>query len=410
MRRLSYSGCVLLAFSCLQIAWSAEVDTRPIDVRTVPAFPQLQWPDWMTGADAGIDREVLPVALTGAKDGTNRLFIASQHGSIHVMPNDSQVKSVQTFLDIREQVVYDPKKNEEGLLGLAFHPKYKSNGEFFVYYTEASKETGAKASIISRFHVSKSDPNVADPDSEEVLMQIPQLYWNHNGGTIEFGPDGYLYIGLGDGGSGNNDPHMNGQNLQSLLGSILRIDVDHKDEGLQYGIPADNPFAGEAMARGEIWAYGLRNVWRLSFDRKTGTCWAADVGQKLWEEINIIRRGGNYGWNLREGRHSFGPGGTDARPRLIEPIWEYHHDVGKSIIGGSVYRGMRTPELQGAYLYADYVAGQVWALWYDEDTAKVTANRLIQKNGIPVITFGEDDQGEVYFTTRQGGILTFRSP
>ncbi len=409
MQRLIFGCYTLLALTCSQLAWGAEIDTRPLNVRCVAAFPQLQWPDWLTGADEGLNREVLPVAITGAQDGTNRLFIASQHGSIHVMPNDPQAKSVSTFLDIRDHVLYDPKQNEKGLLGLAFHPQYKTNGEFFVYYSKGPKEAGQHTSIVSRFRVSKTDPNVADPNSEEVLLSIPQPHWNHNGGTVEFGPDGYLYICLGDGGAAN-DPHMNGQNLQSLLASILRIDVDRKDEGLQYGIPADNPFAGQKMARQEIWAYGLRNVWRLSFDRKTGTCWAADVGQDLWEEINIIQRGGNYGWNLREGRHSFGPGGVEKQDRLIDPIWEYDHEVGKSIIGGSVYRGTRTPQLQGAYLYADYVAGQVCALWYDEDSGQVTANRIIRKNGIPVITFGEDDLGEIYFSTRQGDILTFESP
>ena len=170
-------------------------------------------------------------------------------------------------------------------------------------------------------------------------MRIKQPFWNHNGGTMVFGPDGYLYIGLGDGGA-FNDPQMNGQNVQTLLGSILRIDVDHKDEKLNYAIPHDNPFVGEArFAREEVYAYGLRNVWRISFDRENGQLWAADVGQDTWEEINLIRKGGNYGWNLREGRHKFGPAGSEPRADLIEPIWEYHHDIGKSITGGNVYRG-----------------------------------------------------------------------
>jgi len=411
MPRLICQFFALLALIHAQIAPGAEVDTRPLRVQIVPAFPDLQWPDWMTGADEGVNREVLPVVITGARDGSNRLFIASQHGSIHVMPNDPQTKSVETYLDILDRVHYNPNQNEEGLLGLAFHPKYKTNGFFYVYYTEKPEGDEPHSSVISRFSCLKDDPNKADPDSEKEILRISQPYWNHNGGTIEFGPDGYLYIGLGDGGAGN-DPHMNGQNLQSLLGSMLRIDVDHKDEGLEYAIPKDNPFveADKKLARKEIWAYGFRNTWRHSFDRKTGTLWAADVGQNLWEEINIVQRGGNYGWNLREALHPFGPGGTDPQDRLIEPIWEYGHDIGKSITGGSVYRGQSTPELQGAYLYADYVAGQVWALWYDEAATQVTANRIIRKNGVPVITFGEDDQGEIYFTTRQGDILTFKSP
>lgn len=410
MLRSIYCLLALLTHVCTT-SLAEEVDTSPLKIEIVAAFPDLKWPDWLTGADEGVNREVLPVVLTGAKDGSNRVFIASQHGSIHVMPNDSKCKEVATFLDIRDRVNYNPNQNEEGLLGLAFHPNYKSNGYFYVYYTEEPGDSESHTSVISRFTRSKSDPQKADPESEHEILRIPQPFWNHNGGTIEFGPDGYLYIGLGDGGAGN-DPLMNGQNLQSLLGSLLRIDVDNKDEGLEYAIPKDNPFvnADKKMACKEIWAYGFRNIWRHSFDRKTGTCWAADVGQNIWEEINIVQRGGNYGWNLREGQHSFGPGGTEKQDRLVEPIWEYHHDVGKSITGGSVYRGKRTLELQGAYLYADYVSGHVWALWYDESSSQVTANRMLRKGGIPVITFGEDDQGEIYFTTRQGDILTFKSP
>jgi glucose/arabinose dehydrogenase len=240
-------------------------------------------------------------------------------------------------------------------------------------------------------------------------MTIDQPFWNHNGGTIVFGPDGMLYIGLGDGGKAN-DPFGNGQNLETLLGSILRIDVDRQDAGLKYAIPKDNPFVDHEKARGEIWAYGLRNVWRMAFDRETDVLWAGDVGQDLWEEIDLIVKGGNYGWNLREGFHKFGAQGSEPRADLIEPIWEYHHDVGKSITGGMVYRGAKVQELAGAYLYADFVTGQIWALWYDEAAKKVTANRSIVEKGAPVITFGEDDAGEAYFGTQEGGIFKFVSP
>ena len=252
-------------------------------------------------------------------------------------------------------------------------------------------------SVISSFRVSKDDPNRADPNSEVVIMRVKQPFWNHNGGTIIFGPDGYLYIALGDGGSAD-DPRGNGQNLKTLLGTILRIDVNRKSRRRNYAIPRDNPFVRRPRnARPEIWAYGLRNVWRMAFDRKTGKLWAGDVGQKLWEEINIITKGGNYGWNLREAKHPFGPNGSGPRKGLIDPIWEYSHTIGKSITGGHVYRGKRLPALAGKYLYADYVSGQIWALKYDAKKKRVTGNRPILGNKMPVITFGEDEEGEVYF-------------
>lgn len=383
---------ILLALAAALVVASpaaAQVKDEPLNIGPVRAFPKLK-----------IRR---PVVVTHAGDGTNRLFICTQQGVIHVIPNDPEVEETTTFLDIESRVVYKENENEEGLLGLAFHPKYKENGEFFIYYNTTDKP---HTCIVSRFRVSKDDPNKADPNSEERLMQIDQPFWNHNGGTIVFGPDGYLYIGLGDGGAAN-DPHGNGQNLETWLGSMLRIDVDHKDEGKAYAIPKDNPFVGKAGAKPEIYAYGFRNIWRMSFDRETGTLWAADVGQNLWEEIDIVVKGGNYGWNLREGKHKFGPNGADARPDLIDPIWEYHHDIGKSITGGHVYRGKKVPALVGCYLYGDYVSGRLWALKYDEKEKKVVANYALKDDKMPVMTFGEDEQGEVYFTDAFGFIYRF---
>lgn len=238
-------------------------------------------------------------------------------------------------------------------------------------------------------------------------MTIDQPFWNHNGGTLAFGPDGYLYIALGDGGAAN-DPKKNGQNLGTLLGSILRIDVDNKTTTTPYAIPKDNPFVGKEGARGEIWAYGVRNPWRISFDRQTGTLWCGEVGQNLWEEIDIITRGGNYGWNKREGLHPFPPESKEpTKPEYIDPIWEYHHSIGKSITGGNVYRGKLVPKLAGLYLYADYVTGKVWALEYDEKQQKTIANYELESENLPVITFGEDEQGEVYLSDAFGRLFRF---
>ena len=383
------------------IAGEAVADT-PLAVSTERAFPNLEFKR--------------PIVVTHAGDGSNRVFVAEQEGIIKVFSNDQEIDEATVFLDIEERVVYADDKNEEGLLGFAFHPKFKQNGEFFVYYTSTEADLLSK---ISRFRVSKDNPNVADPASEEVILRVPQPYWNHNGGTILFGTDGFLYIALGDGGSGN-DPHGHGQNLTTLLGSILRIDVDHKSDDKNYSIPKDNPFVGKTVPAGprgkmvpvreEIYAYGLRNVWRMAFDRKTGSLWAGDVGQNLWEEINIIKSGGNYGWNIREAKHWFRPDGNDAdRPDLIDPILEYHHDIGKSITGGSVYRGTRVPELVGKYLYADYVSGLLWALEYDEATGKVVANYSLTGDKLPVMSFGEDEKGDIYFTTPFGSLFRFRS-
>lgn len=368
---------------------AVQLDESPLPLTAERAFANLEF-----------ER---PIILTHAGDGTNRVFVASQLGKVFVFPNDQNAEQAELFFDLEDKVSYKDTQNEEGFLGMAFHPKFKENGELFVYYTTTEKPL---TSVISRFKANKDRTHV-DAKTEEEILRIDQPFWNHNGGTIAFGPDGFLYIALGDGGKAN-DPFGHAQNLKTLLGSILRIDVDHKDEGKNYAIPKDNPFLDYPGAQPEIWAYGVRNIWRLSFDRETGVCWAADVGQDIWEEINIIVRGGNYGWNLREAKHPFGVGGVQApREDLIEPIYEYHHDVGKSITGGFVYRGKRLPELAGAYLYADYVTGKLYALRYDFDQREVTANQPIGGNILPVLSFGEDETGEVYFMTTQGFIQRF---
>ena len=379
-------SAISIGFLSADFCAAQAVDETPIPVKLVRAFPNMK-----------IRR---PTVITHAGDGTNRLFVVTQQGVISVFPNDPSAEEAKVFLDIESKVTYKDNQNEEGMLGLAFHPKFKENGQFYVYYdtTEAAPHT----SYISRFRVSQDDPNKADPASEEVVFQVTQPYWNHNGGSIQFGPDGYLYIGLGDGGSAN-DPHKNGQKMSTVMGKILRIDVDRKDPGQGYAIPKDNPFVGQKGVAPEIYALGFRNPWGLHFDPKTGTLWAADVGQDLWEEIDIVEKGANYGWNLREGRHKF-QNGADPRPDLIEPIWEYHHSVGKSITGGAVYRGSRVPTLAGMYLYCDYVSGRVWALHYDEQAKKVVANHSIESETMPFINVGQDQHGEVYFTDAFGQI------
>jgi glucose/arabinose dehydrogenase len=373
----------------------AVVDETPVPLETAVAFPDLKWSGWSPTDERGRVTPLRPIVLTHAGDGSNRVFVATEHGVIHVFPNDQKATRTRVFLDIRDRVVYDDNQNEEGFLGLAFHPQYRKNGEFFVFYTARKPKL---TNVLSRFRVSADDPDRADPASEEELLRITTPFWNHDGGTLCFGPDGYLYVAVGDGGSAN-DPFHHGQDLSKIFGKVLRIDVDHKDPGKPYAVPRDNPFVGRAGARPEVWAYGLRNPWRMAFDRKTGVLWTSDVGQNLYEEIDLLVAGGNYGWSIREGLHPFGPNGVGPSKDLIDPIWEYHHDVGKSLTGGTVYHGPRLPELDGWYLYADYVATKIWALRYDPGQKRVVANRRIPDPHVPVLSFGEDEKGEVYFLT-----------
>ncbi|KAF0153021.1 MAG: protein up-regulated by thyroid hormone-putative PQQ-dependent glucose dehydrogenase [Ignavibacteria bacterium] len=335
-----------------------------------------------------------PVDIQNAADGSNRLFIVEQRGIISVFENNQTVKTKKVFLDITDRV---SSGGEMGLLGLAFHPNYNSNGYFYVNYTTNSP---SRRTIISRFKVS-TDPDLANKNSELILMQIAQPYSNHNGGQTSFGPDGFLYISLGDGGSGG-DPQNYAQNLQSHLGKILRIDVDKTDLGINYSIPLDNPFRRNNLGyKEEIYAYGLRNVWRFSFDLITKDLWAADVGQNAWEEINIITKGGNFGWRCYEGTHSFNTSGCNAA-NYIPPVFEYPHNSegGFSITGGFVYRGSKVPELYGKYVYADFVSGHIWAL--ELKNGKAFNDRLFTK-AHPVSTFGIDEKKELYFANYSSG-------
>ena len=366
--------------------------SRPLSTMALEkAFPGLSFPRM--------------VHLTYADDGTDLLFVVLQPGRVMVFENDRSADSAATFLDIRERV--SDVGNEEGLLGLAFDPEYDRNGHFYVYYSSARP----RRSVISRFSVSGDDLERADPDSGRIILEVPQLFSNHNGGHLVFGPDGLLYIGLGDGGAGG-DPQGNGQDLSTLLGTILRIDVSSVAPAGTYVIPPDNPFVGNTGgAREEIWAYGLRNPWRFNFDLETGDLWAADVGQNAWEEIDLIKPGLNYGWNVMEGAHCYGRsirellgGGREGcdKTALEAPVIEYGREGGCSVTGGYVYRGLRLPSLYGAYVYGDFCSGNVWALRYDG--MEVTEHLQIVDSGPRIPAFGEDRSGELYILSFDGNI------
>ncbi|SIN70263.1 PQQ-dependent sugar dehydrogenase [Algoriphagus halophilus] len=353
---------------------SSNPSTPTGNLAVVEAFPGLSF--------------TRPVDFQNAGDNTNRVFVVEQRGVISVFQNESTVTSKSTFLDIEAQV--DDSGNEEGLLGLAFHPNYSSNGYFYVNYTASSPNR----TVISRFSVSSANPNQADPSSELVLLEFEQPYSNHNGGQISFGPDGFLYIAVGDGGSGG-DPKGNGQNRNTLLGTILRIDVDQTNGADNYAIPSDNPFINNNQGfREEIYAYGLRNPWRFSFDSQNGQLWVGDVGQNRYEEIDLIQKGGNYGWNTMEGFHCFNSSNCN-QTGLELPVWEYDRSKGDiSVTGGYVYRGPSIQELQGLYIYADYVSGRIWSLDISNPSSPV--NTELFDTDFAISSFGVDQNQELY--------------
>ncbi len=380
---------IFFSLSCVAIIVSScASQAQSISVNVVPAFPNLFFDS--------------PTDIQHAGDGSNRLFVCEKKGVIRVFQNRANAQSSSVFLDLSDRVV---ASSELGLLGLAFHPDYSTNGYFYVNYN--IRRSDSNLTVISRFSKSSANPDVADKASELVLMEFYQPFANHDGGQVAFGPDGYLYIATGDGGSGG-DPLNAGQSLNTLLGKILRIDVDNPDAGLNYGIPESNAFRDTPGARKEIYAYGLRNPWRFSFDPETDWLWAADVGQDKYEEIDIIENGKNYGWKTMEGWHCYSPSNNCDSTGLTGPVWEYGRSSGASITGGYVYRGNDVPALVGKYVYADFVSGRIWALFYDGENP--TTNVEIDDTNLFISTFGLDENQELYFGAFDGRIYKFSAP
>lgn len=377
------SGIALMILLC---SFSSRTRANP---QVEPGVIQVELEPVLSGL-------ISPIYVTGALDGSNRLFIVEQGGRIKVLQPGATTPAV--FLDISARVL---SGGERGLLGLAFHPDFRNNRRFFVDYTRQPDG----ATVIAEYRASESAPNLADTN-ETTLLLIPQPFANHNGGMIAFGPDGLLYIGMGDGGSAN-DPGNRAQDLNDLLGKILRIDVDHANGAIAYSSPVDNPFFGAVAGRDEVYAVGVRNPWRFSFDRLTGDLYVGDVGQNAWEEIDIITRGGNYGWRVTEGNHcnpSIGAGICSVIG-LVPPIAEYLHTLGRcSITGGYVYRGAKRTLPSGTYVYADFCSGEIFTF------VGGGGQSVLLDTGMNISSFGEDEAGEIYVVGLGGTIHRLINP
>lgn len=386
---------ILIFLTALSAFWGfsceSEVDSidKPDDstsnriageYQAVVAFPNLTFDD--------------PIEFTHASDGTNNVYVVEQRGVIRVFDNASSTLQANVFLDIDSKV---DAGGEMGLLGLAFHLDFKTNGYFYVNY---NRNLPTRQTVIARFKVN-SGSQTADASSEKILLTFDQPFTNHKGGKLAFGADGHLYIATGDGGSGG-DPQNNAQNRKNLLGKILRINASATESGT-YTIPADNPFAGNGDGfREEIYAYGLRNPWRFSFDHTNNNLWVADVGQNDVEEVDIITKGGNYGWKIKEGNRCFDATANCNQANLIAPVWAYNQGTdGRSVTGGVVYRGTKLPDLGGKYIFGDYVSGKIWSLKYDGSKATDSGDKI--SNVSTVSAFGEDAAKELYILDYNAG-------
>lgn len=348
--------------------------------KLLEAYPSLDFED--------------PVYYTHAGDGSNKVYVVERTGKIKSFDNSPDADEANVFLDLGSRI--DTSYVEKGLLGLAFHPSFKDNGYFFVNYTRKD------STVIARYSVKPGNPEAGDFSSEEILMTFYQPFKNHKGGQLDFGPDGFLYIAAGDGGSAG-DPHNNAQNLRTFLGKILRIDVDGRSALKPYAIPEDNPFAGNKEGfLEEIYAYGLRNPWRFSFDGESGRLWAGDVGQDTREEIDIIEKGRNYGWRVMEGNLEFKPSPSVREEDLTPPVWDYGRSEGGCVIGGYVYHGSSLTGLRGWYIYGDYNSGRIWALRLDENNKP--SNRELADTDLELSSFGNDGSGELYILDFRGKI------
>ena len=378
MRRIWLTGIFFMSVILYMVACGDGSNKMASQISFTRSFPNLTF--------------INPIAINQPPGDGTRWFLIEKGGQVLMFPNDDTATAASVSADFRS-VVDD--RGEGGLLGMAFHPSFSGSGQVYFYYTETGIDPSTPlVSRLNRFNMNMN--GIIDTGSGNIILSVDQPETNHNGGDIKFGPDGYLYIGLGDGG-GSGDPEGNGQDTATLLGSVLRIDVDNERP---YAIPAGNEFASSSTNRPEIFAWGFRNPWRFSFDELTGDMWAGDVGQRAWEEIDLVVSGGNYGWNIEEGDHCFSPPVGCDDTGLIDPVFEYGRNEGQSVTGGYVYRGSSMPAFQGHYLFADWASGDLWGF----DASSVLPEvKLLADTDMRIVSFAQDGNSELYVVDYSGG-------